>query len=59
MAAVNLSNNRLTTFESAVFLRMLEQMNLPFAEGYINLESSILPYPFPFLLHLRYSIHFV
>lgn len=40
MATVNLSNNNLTRFESAVFLRMLEQMNLPLADGYVDIQSS-------------------
>lgn len=40
MATVILSNNNLTRFESAVFLQMLEQMSLPFADGYIDLASS-------------------
>ena len=40
MATVNLSNNNLTRFESAAFLTILEQMNLPFADGYVDLESS-------------------
>jgi hypothetical protein len=44
MAIVNLSNNNLTRFESAVFLQLLEQMNLPFADGYVDLESSILTF---------------
>lgn len=42
MAAVNLAKNNLTSFESAVFLKMLEQMNLPFAKGYVDLEASTL-----------------
>lgn len=41
MSVINLSNNNLTRFESAVFLDILEQMNLPFAVGYIDIESSI------------------
>lgn len=40
MAAVNLSKNNLSRFESAVFLRILEQMNLPLADGYVDLQSS-------------------
>ena len=40
MATVNLSKNNLTRFESSVFLKMLEQMNLPFVDGYVDLESS-------------------
>ena len=42
MAAVNLAKNNLTSFKSAVFLKMLEQMNLPFAKGYVDLEASTL-----------------
>nr|CAH0099485.1 unnamed protein product [Daphnia galeata] len=42
MATVNLSKNNLTRFESSVFLKMLEQMNLPFADGYVDLEFNIM-----------------